>query len=618
LSNSTALKRIQKIDIRAYVQSLGATLPLPQDVIDGEELIFERILRPAFLKLGYESSDLTPKPSLTAEIIGERREVDWGVYNYESILQGERFAGLYGIVVDVKKHGVELDQRLVEKVAGYCALFNSKYGVLANDEGLVILKPTKGVIDWDYLTTIPIKSDLVTELQGRGRPTYSVSDRIQGIRYSTLDLDEKIIEGIVTDCNNIIRRRKGLWGKERQYEFSKLLLLRIQDEREFIEGDKNSLQITYEEIRNLSERGVNLHNYVNSLFQPLAQRSGIFPANEQINLNDGVIEETIQVLDVHALWLKRIEILGQVYERFLMRTMTGKELGEYFTPRSLVNLTVDMVDPTFGQKILDPACGTGGFLVYSLLHIQAKEAEGKKAKPCKFYGIEIDEYTQRLSKINSWLHNDSHENIIKANSRDPKQTPPFLIDALRNPERDGFECILTNPPFGATGKNRIGQDEMRTDTENWKSMGVNLFECGATGKGAIPQVAFLELCVKALKKPTEPLKGGRLGTVIDVGIFNNIRSEEPLARRILRRETIIEAIIGLPNGSFKMYASNVIPAILILRRKHDSEKQGAIFRADIQKIGYIPSATRFRLNSNEHIDQLIPIWNKWSKSKGIR
>jgi type I restriction enzyme M protein len=616
MSRRAALKQSYKLDLRAYAGALGIVLPPDRDLIDGEELIFERALRPIFFKLGYESDDLFPKPSYTPEIVGERREVDWGIYRYDVVSREGGFIPLFGMVVDVKGHGIDLTNRLEEKLAGYCALFDSKCGILANDRDLIALTPTRGAADWEYLSRIPSKAELMGDLTVR--PTYTLSDKIFARRIASVeDMDESVIEKIADDCNDIIRRRKGMWGKKRQYEFSKLLLLRIQDEREYVEGLKDELEITFEGIRNLRERGIDITAHLNTLFRGLVSKIGIFPPDEKIELNDGVIEETVQRLDVHPLWLKKLEILGQVFERFLMNTMTGRELGEFFTPRSLVNLTVGMVNPTYGERILDPACGTGGFLIYSLYHVLSKDSETSRA--CEFYGIEIDEDTHKLAKINSYLHNDSHKNIIRADSLDPTQAPLFLTDALRDPTRQGFDCILTNPPFGATGRNRIPSDTMKTFSEGWGEMGIdNFFECAASGRDVIPQSAFLELCIKSLKKPDEPLRGGRLGTIIDFGILSNVRNEEPLTRRVIRRETILEAVIGLPKGSFKMYGSNVIPCILVLRRRHESEKQGSVFRTDIRKIGYVPGATRFRPDSDEHIKAVLVSWNKWTHIRGTR
>lgn len=617
MSRRLVLKENLKLDLRAYANSIGVTLSPPQDLIDSEERVWERALRPILLKLGYSADSFVPKPAYAPEIVGARREVDWGIYSYETIHRRGKFINLFGMVVDLKRHGVQLTYRHEEKLCGYCALFNSKYGILANDVDLVILKPTKGAIDWDFMHRIPTKAELEAEL--RVKPVFTPSDRIFAIRIASLEeLDEKTVEKIATDCNNLIRRRKGMWSKKRQYEFSKLLLLRIQDERDFVDDKKKELELTSENIKNLRNRGVNIQAYFNSLFQSLSSNIGIFPTNEELELDDGVIEETIGVLDVHALWLKKMEMLGQIYERFLMQTMTGRELGEYFTPRSLVNLTIKMVDPDFGQTILDPACGTGGFLIYSLYHMEEKSYDKNKANPLKLHGIEIDEDTHKLAKINSWLHNDSHQNIIRADSLDPEQSPLFLRKALKNPEQNGLDIELTNPPFGATGKNKIPTEDLNKFSDGWRNLGSDLFECGINQKDVIPQSAFLELCIKSLKKPEERGKGGRLGTIIDFGIFSNIRNEEPVIRRIVRNNTVIEAIIGLPKGAFKMYGSNVIPCILILRRKHDLESQGPIFRADIQKIGYVSGASRFRPSSDEDIKILEAYWTKWSISKGIR
>lgn len=603
------------IDLHAYTKTLGVTLPRPTEFVGSEELVFEKAIRPILLSLSYDSTDFYPKPSTTHPIIGKTRESDWGIYKYSTLEQEGKLISLFGMVIDVKAHNVKLTQDMLGKLSGYCALSGSKFGILANDKDLIVIKPTNGIVEWDHLDHIPTKDELKKAL--KILPKYSSSDKIFAKRITSfVTIDEKIIEQIAIDCNNIIRRRKGLQTKDRLYEFSKLLLLRIQDERDFVEGKKKQLDITYEALKDLKSRKIDIQKHVNILFNAVANKSEIFSEDERIELNDGVIEETVRVLDVHALWLKKIEILGQVYEKFLMHTMTGRELGEYFTPRTLVDLTVQMVDPNHGDKILDPSCGTGGFLINSLFYINSKP--NGKANASEFYGIDIDDYTHKLAKINSWLHNDSHKNIYRADSLDPKHAPAILIDALRNPEEDGIDVILTNPPFGATGKNKYEPETIEEFSKNWGSLGIDLFECGVNQKGLIPQIAFIELCVKALKKPKKLGKGGRLGTIIDFGIFSNTRNEEPAVRKILRRDTIIEAIIGLPKGSFKMYGSNVIPCILVLRRKSENEDQGPIFRAELSKIGYVPGATRYRIDSDDDIIKVKEYWDKWSKSKGIR
>ena len=134
-----------------------------------------------------------------------------------------------------------------------------------------------------------------------------------------------------------------------------------------------------------------------------------------------------------------------------------------------------------------------------------------------------------------------------------------------------------------------------------------------------PRSLFIEACIKALKKPEKPKEGGILAIVMDNGTLSNIQKEEPLVRRLIRRECIIEAVIGLPKGTFKPYGSNVIPSILLLRRKfkgkwrgeYFEEQQEPIFRVEIYKIGFVPAMTRYRIDSDRDIHTVVEYWRKW-------
>lgn len=143
-----------------------------------------------------------------------------------------------------------------------------------------------------------------------------------------------------------------------------------------------------------------------------------------------------------------------------------------------------------------------------------------------------------------------------------------------------------------------------------KEKDINLFECAIGSKGNItlqPQVPFIELCIKLLKEPKN-IGGGRLGIVIDNGILSNTIEEAPVIRNIINKYCIIEAIVGLPKGIFKAYGSNVIPSFLILRRKHQDEKQGAIFRAEATKVGLVPGRTRYIEDSKEDLEKILEVW----------
>ncbi|GEM_PF-3140046 len=619
-----AIRPRQSIAASKYFAKLGLTFPTPSHLVGHEEVVAQQVLFPLLTKLGYDTTkDLQPKPSLEHAIVGERREADYGILPYATVPRNSKLMKLFGMVADVKKFKEALTPQMEEKLAGYCALFGALYGILTNGEELVVVKPVRGAVDWDYVNEIPNRTRLANESRGYSSGTqYTESDLIYATRIVSIPdtLDEKTIEKVAIDCHNIIRRRSGMQVPERLYEFSKLFLLRILDEREYVEGNKKELNITYKNILELKEKKVDIKAYVNKRFSDVAKKLEIFDEKERISLDEGVIEETIQVLDVHALWLRKMDILAQIYEKFLINTMTGQELGQFFTPRTIVNLMVKMVDPDHGQRILDPSCGMAGFLLYSLFHVMQKVPEKRDAVACEFYGIEIDDSTAKLAKINSWLHQDSHKNITRANSFDPAQAPEFLIDAIKEPSESGFDIILTNPPFGSKGKNRYEAETLQIYAEGWAKKGITLFECASGSEGyrsCGAQSLFLELCIKALRKPHEKSKNGkasvgRLCTVIDYGILSNTQKEEPEIRKLIRRDTIIEAVISLPKGTFKVYGSNVVPCILLLKRKaNDEEEQSQIFRADVHKIGFVPAVDRYRVESDADLTTVEQYWQKW-------
>lgn len=106
-----------------------------------------------------------------------------------------------------------------------------------------------------------------------------------------------------------------------------------------------------------------------------------------------------------------------------------------------------------------------------------------------------------------------------------------------------------------------------------------------------------------------------MGVVIDNGILSNTTEEAPVIRAIIKKYCVIEAIIGLPKGSFKAYGSNVIPVILILRRKYKNEEPGHIFRAEATKIGLIPGRTDYIKDSNEDLIKINALWTKFNSEE---
>jgi type I restriction-modification system DNA methylase subunit len=607
-----------KLLVKDVMEAAGISLPAPQQIAGHEDNIGENMFVPLMAHAGYDvPGDLFRKPTLSHAIVGQSRAPDFGILRYQ-----DEPRQLFGMVADVKGTGVVLTPKLEEKLAGYCGLAGASFGILMNDVEMVILRPKNGVVDWDYLGEIPAKHELLQKVHKR--PTqYSEPHIIYATRI-TEEITESTVETLAKRCHEIIRSRKGMAVPDRLYEFSKLLLTRIMDERAFAEKRQNVLHLTTTELDDLQSRNVDLSAHVNKLFHAVKADVGIFKAKETIDLPIDVIQQMVQMLDQFPMWSREIDVLGQVYEKFLVKTMTGQELGQFFTPRPIVQTIVSMVDPGRGQSILDPACGSGGFLINSLMYMkqkyQARTAKEIRALAQRIRGVDIFETATKLCQINLFLHGDCHDNVVRCDSLDADGFPDFMMEALKHPEKDGLDCIVTNPPFGAKEGTRLDSEWSEKLTQRWQRRGVKMFECAVAGsryRDLQPQSPFVELCIKLLKRPRIPGGGGRLGIVVDNGLLSNVQKEEPAIRSIIRRECIIEAIVGMPKGTFKPYGSNVIPDFLILRRKHPTETQGPVFRAEVLKIGLMPGMGSYKEASDADLKQTLTAWRRWRGVEGV-
>jgi len=610
----------EEFSIPKFIRKFRVGISYPGDLIGHEDNVGEKLLMPIFAVLDYDwQKDVRHKPRLSHVIISKSGlEPDYGICQYG---ETKEKSPLYGMVADVKRYGTKLTENMVEKLAGYCGLTGALYGVLTNGAQLIIIRPTRGVVEWKYIDKIPSRSELLKELTTP--PTIYKKDDITYAKRIIKELDERAVEKIAERCHEIIRSRKGLAVPSRLFEFSKLLVARIMDERRYKEGEQKELLITSENIKLLRGKKAKIKEYVEEILGTVRDEIGIFQKGETIDLPSEVVEEIIDYLDEYPLWSEKMDVLGHIYEKFLMNTMTGQELGQYFTPRPIIDLMIRMVNPSLKHSVLDPACGSGGFLINALLHLKNKHniTDKKQVKEIaqNFYGIDVFEIVVKLSQINLWLHGDCHDNIIRADSLDPEQTPKFVLGILKG--KEGFDTILTNPPFGAKGGSRLSESYIQSINGKWKKKGTNLFECAYwTGKlkSIQPQSGFMELCIKLLKEPKKKGNGGRLGIVVDNGLLSNTTKEAPSIREIIKRDCIVEAIIGLPKGTFWAYGSNVIPSFVILRRKRPEEEQGSIFRAEANKIGLVPSKKDYVQTSCEDLDKIYEYWEKWKEEKGWR
>jgi type I restriction enzyme M protein len=277
---------------------------------------------------------------------------------------------------------------------------------------------------------------------------------------------------------------------------------------------------------------------------------------------------------------------------------------------------VKLVDPQIGETILDPACGTGGFLIWSFFHVldkikkeiineeERRKIEERLIQEC-LWGIDIDSYLVKLCKINLKIHGDGYRHIYRANSLDiiddniEEEHKEVRNNLRKIIEKGGFDIILTNPPFGSGPGKDITEKRILEKYEN-----------GRGKRRQIPQILFLELCIRLLKP------GGRMAIVLPDGILNNAAKDYVMIRNFIKRECIIKAVISLPQGTFIPYGSGVKASVLFLQRKKSpKETQQDVFMAVAQYVGYDTHTQKYRQIAQNDLPIIL---NEYRKLLGVK
>jgi type I restriction enzyme M protein len=299
------------------------------------------------------------------------------------------------------------------------------------------------------------------------------------------------------------------------------------------------------------------------------------------------------------------------------------DFGQYFTPRELIGFAVEVLNPQRTDMVLDPACGSGGFLLYSLDHVR-REANAKK-KPGtvehfnywhefaerRLFGIEINEELARVAKMNMIIHDDGHTNIVGHDALDFFERPtdsegrpkgenrPYLNDRNKTLREGQFDIVLTNPPFGSVVK-RTEKSEgylEQFDLRNYigKSAETDGDESGNStrdvkrGAKAVKDRASIKTEILFLERVHSYLKpgSGRAGIVLPDGILTN-SSLQGVRDWLLSRFQLL-AVVSLPQFAFSHYDAGVKASLVFLRRLKDGENIGVdapIFMALAENIGY--------------------------------
>jgi type I restriction enzyme M protein len=284
-------------------------------------------------------------------------------------------------------------------------------------------------------------------------------------------------------------------------------------------------------------------------------------------------------------------VFGQAYEYLIKRfaDLSNKKAGEYYTPRPVVRLLVNILDPREGETVYDPACGTGGMLIEVIQHV--KDAGGRPQRLWgKLFGQEKVLTTSGIARMNLLLHGVEDFRIVKD---DTLRHPAFFIgDRLAQ-----FDCVIANPPFSLE---RWGEDVWATD--RW----------GRNRLGGVPPRSYGDWAwVQHMLASMAP-SSGRVAVVLPQGALFRPGAEAKIRRWVLERD-YVEAVIGLASNLF--YGTGLAACILVLRATKPEERAGKVLVANAE--------TLFRKGRNqnslepEHADKIYELYTAFTDELGL-
>lgn len=378
-------------------------------------------------------------------------------------------------------------------------------------------------------------------------------------------------------CHNYIAGNQGLQKPQAFWELLKLIFCKIYDER-------NNAEVEF--YASATERNglngqIKVKNRIETLFQAVCEEYPvIFEGDPTIKLKPDVLAYLVSQLQMYSLLESDIDVKGRAYEEIVGSNLRG-DRGEFFTPRNICQMAVAMLDPDEGQLILDPACGTGGFLITAMNHVierKIRPAEEKRLGAIRaektipdrirkfaqrsIVGIDFNPELVKASKMNMVMNNDGAGGLYQANSL---EHPAKWSEDLRARKLLGkVDLIFTNPPFGSkipiTDHAILEQYELGHTWSYDKAKDIWI-KGDSIQKSQPPEILFIERCVRFLKPGV-----GRAALVLPDGILGS--PGLGYVREWILRNCRILASIDLHPDTFQPFVS-IQTSVLLLQRKTD-------------------------------------------------
>jgi type I restriction enzyme M protein len=424
-------------------------------------------------------------------------------------------------------------------------------------------------------------------------------------------------------CHNYIHGNEGMPKDAAFWQFLYLIFAKLHDERRpkdqpprfwagmFEKQVNGKKQLVDEQFDPEGQKAIRAR--VTQLVDEVAKKykDTVFKDNPpRIALSDRALGFIVGELAKYDLGRTALDAKGAAYQELVKHNIRG-DRGQYFTPRGAVDLMVAMLDPKPNERVMDPACGTGGFLVSTLKHLDAKlraasdialddestdefltvHEELRAFVEHNLFGADFDPFLVRAAQMNVLMASNGQASVFNMNSVEfPAGHLQGVAEARGKADLGSMDVVMTNPPFGSnipiTDPNILKHFEL---AHTWERTDDGGFRNTGRLQGSVaPEVLFIERCLDWLKP------GGRTGIVLPDGILGNPGDE--YIRWWLLRHCWVLASVDLPVEVFIVEANvNILTSLLFLKKKTDEELRAEdlgqkvdylVFMAVAEKVGF--------------------------------
>jgi type I restriction enzyme M protein len=617
--------------------AISTLFKIDSSSLTSEAEVETRFLPKLFADLGYPDEAILPKRRIKPLRINDgtrvtTKEVDFILTNKE---------GYASVIVEAKEPSINIISAWGQ-AASYALSYNRD-------------KNEKEKVRWLLLTNghitglFPVDSETpIVTLRlsdfASGMPpyvtlrTYIKYNAIKTISELTLPFDSlppKKLNELFASSHDLVWKKEKLAPADAFFEFCKFIFIKIREDkkREKLPQTTKPYKIPLtndwlEAQKETSDHPVrdilfkNLHTELeNAIIKDKKKR--IFEKDETLKLSAATCKELIALFQSVNLSTIDEDLNGRMFEVFLTASIRGKALGQYFTPRSVVDfmtrIALRNIDVNNPPRVLDACCGTAGFLIEVMAYLIASlredtrftstEKEELKKQICNecLYGIEANERVARIARINMYLHGDGGSHIFHGDGLDiePKASPDLTSEQTDEIEEskvfiqnDSFNIALTNPPFSMTyqidkedEKRIILQHELTEDMSSAKS-----------------SILFLNRYLEILKP------GGELLIVLDDTVINGKTFEE--IRSWILKNFILMGVHSLPFNAFFKAKANIKTSIIHLKKKEcTDEQQGYVFMSITNNIGHDNSLKDTPERNN--LTETLMVYLEWQRTGKI-